>query len=260
MKLFALSDPHLSFGVEGKSMDRFGAEWVNHPAKIEENWRAVVGPRDVVAVPGDLSWGKKLPAVMPDLEWLDRLPGIKVILRGNHDLWWPTNAILERELPPSLRFVHNNHVKVGPFVFFGSRLWDTSEYSVFDLIAWDPAKGSIPGVKAGDDLKKQEEIYDHELQRLKMSAAGLPEGVRIGLCHYPPLGHAGGAPGNGLGRSPSRAHSIFTAAGAKHVIFGHLHSVKEEWKGKAFPPVDGVEYHLASCDYLDFKPKWIAEA
>jgi predicted phosphohydrolase len=36
--------------------------------------------------------------------------------------------------------------------------------------------------------------------------------------------------------------------------------VKEEWKGKAFPPVDGVEYHLASCDYLDFKPKWIAEA
>ena len=27
----------------------------------------------------------------------------------------------------------------------------------------------------------------------------------------------------------------------------------------AFPPVDGVEYHLASCDYLDFKPKLICD-
>jgi predicted phosphohydrolase len=256
MKLFALSDPHLSFGVEGKSMDRFGEEWVNHPAKIEANWRAVVGPRDVVAVPGDISWGKKLPDVMPDLEWLDSLPGIKVILRGNHDLWWPTSAILERELPPSLRFVHNNHVKVGPFVFFGSRLWDTAEYSTFDLIAWDPAKGSIPGLKAGEDLKKQEEIYDHELHRLKMSAAGLPEGLRIGLSHYPPLDHEG----LGNAGAPSRASSIFADAGAKHVIFGHLHSVKSDWKGKAFPPVNEVEYHLASCDYLDFKPKPITEA
>ena len=240
-------------------MDRFGAEWVNHPAKIEANWRSVVGPRDVVAVPGDISWGKKLPEVMPDLEWLDRLPGIKVILRGNHDYWWPTNAILERELPPTLRFVHNNHVKVGPFVFFGSRLWDTTEYSTFDLIAWDPAKGSIPGVKAGDDLKKQEEIYDHELHRLKMSAAGLPEGVRIGLTHYPPLNHLGTSEKT-EGASPSRVHSVFASADAKHVIFGHLHSVKPEWKGKAFPPVDGVEYHLASCDYLDFMPKLICEA
>lgn len=251
MKLFALSDPHLSFGVEGKSMDRFGAEWVRHPEKIEAAWRAAVGPRDVVAVPGDISWGKKLPEVMPDLEWLHRLPGVKVILKGNHDYWWPTNAILERELPPSLRFVHNNHVTVGPYVFFGARLWDTTEYSVFDLIAWDPAKGSIPGVKAGADLKKQEEIYDHELQRLKISASGLPQGVRIGLTHYPPLDHRG---------TPSRASAAFAKAGAKHVIFGHLHSVKTEWKGKAFPPVDGVEYHLASCDYLDFAPEFICEA
>ena len=54
--------------------------------------------------------------------------------------------------------------------------------------------------------------------------------------------------------------AAFAKAGAKHVIFGHLHSVKAEWKGKAFPPVDGVEYHLASCDYLDFAPKFILEA
>ena len=254
VKLFALSDPHLSFGVPGKSMDRFGPEWVGHPGKIERAWREAVGPRDVVAVPGDISWGKKLPDVMPDLEWLDALPGIKVILRGNHDYWWPTNAILERELPPSLRFVHNNHVKVGPFVFFGSRLWDTVEYSLFDLIEWDPAKGPVPDPAAPRpeaEARKQEEIYDHELHRLKMSAAGLPDGVRIGLTHYPPLTHT---------LAPSRASALFEAAGARHVIFGHLHSVKREWNGKAFGKLGEVEYHLASCDYLDFKPKPVCEA
>jgi uncharacterized protein len=255
VKLFALSDPHLSFGVSGKSMDRFGPEWVDHPAKIEAAWREVVGPRDVVVVPGDISWAKKLPDAMPDLEWLDRLPGIKVILRGNHDFWWPTNAVLERELPPSFRFGHNNHARVGPFTFFGARLWDTAEYSLFDLIAWDPKKGPIPGVggmMAGADPKKQEEIYDHELHRLRMSMAGLPdEGIRIALTHYPPLDHL---------LNPSRVSAMFEAAGARHVIFGHLHSIKPEWAGKAFGVRNGVEYHLTACDYIGFRPKLIAES
>jgi predicted phosphohydrolase len=99
MKLFALSDPHLSFGVANKTMDRFGAEWIAHPMKIEAHWRDVVGPRDVVAVPGDISWGKKLPDVMPDLEWLDKLPGIKVILRGNHDF---CSSVLASGIPRSI--------------------------------------------------------------------------------------------------------------------------------------------------------------
>ncbi|HEX2612642.1 MAG TPA: metallophosphoesterase [Fibrobacteria bacterium] len=258
MKLFALSDPHLAFGVEGKSMDRFGAEWIDHPAKIETAWRELVGARDVVVVPGDISWAKKLPDAMPDLEWLDKLPGTKVILRGNHDLWWPTNAVLERELPPSIRFVQNNHAKAGPFVFFGSRMWDTTEYSVSDLIAWDPKKGPVPGsngMMPGIDPAKQDEIYDHELHRLKMSAAGLPDGVRIGLTHYPPLDHL---------LNPSRASKLLEDAGAKHVIFGHLHSIREEWRGKAFgvrrDSSQGTEYHLAACDYVGFRPKLICEA
>lgn len=258
MRLFALSDPHLSFGVPGKSMDRFGTEWIGHPAKIASAWREAVGPRDAVAVPGDISWAKKLEGAMPDLEWLDKLPGTKVILRGNHDLWWPTNAVLERELPPSIRFVHNNHARVGPFVFFGARLWDTTEYSVNALIEWDPKKGPIPGADGmmpGMDAAKQDAIYDHELHRLKMSAAGLPEGVRIGLTHYPPLDHV---------LNPSRASNLLEDAGARHVIFGHLHSVREEWRGKAFgirqDSVGKTEYHLTACDYIGFRPKLICEA
>lgn len=254
MKLFAISDPHLSFGVPGKSMDRFGEEWVRHPDKIKANWERLVGPDDVVAVPGDISWAKKFEAALEDLKWIGALPGRKVILRGNHDIWWPSASLMEQELPPSIRYVQNNHVKIGPFVFFGSRMWDTEEYSVFDLIEWDPKKGSIPGIKTGGDLKEQERIYDRELLRLKLSvdsvSDGMP-GVRIGLSHYPPLDHL---------LKPSRASALYAHAGAKHVIFGHLHSVKKEFQGKAFGDLEGVQYHLTSCDYLGYEPKFICEA
>lgn len=109
----------------------------------------------------------------------------------------------------------------------------------------------MPGV----DPAKQDAIYEHELHRLKISASGLPDGVRIGLTHYPPLDHRLG---------PSRASRLLEEAGAKHVIFGHLHSVKEAWRGRAFGakdgPAGGTEYHLTSCDYIGFKPKLICEA
>jgi uncharacterized protein len=254
MKLFAISDPHLSFGVPGKSMDRFGEEWVRHPDKIKANWERLVGPDDVVVVPGDISWAKKFEAALEDLKWIGELPGRKVILRGNHDIWWPSVSLLDQELPPSIRFVQNNHVKIGPFVFFGSRMWDTQEYSVFDLIAWDPKKGSIPGIKSGGDLAEQEKIYDRELLRLKLSVDSVSDGtpgVRIGLSHYPPLDHL---------LKPSRASALYAQCGAQHVIFGHLHSVKTEWQGKAFGNLEGVTYHLTSCDYLGYEPKFICEA
>lgn len=254
MKLFAISDPHLAFDIPGRTMDRFGNEWVEHPRKIAESWEAAVGPDDVVAVTGDISWAKKFESALVDLKWIDALPGKKVILRGNHDIWWPSSAVMERELPPGIRFIHNNHVTIGPFTFFGARLWDTEEYSVFDLIEWDEKKGPIPGLKSGGDLKEQERIYERDLMRLKLSVdsipAGLP-GMRIGLTHYPPLDHL---------LRPSRASKLLTEAGARHVIFGHLHSVKKEFQGKAFGTADGVEYHLASCDYLGYRLKFICEA
>ncbi len=235
-------------------MDRFGEEWVRHPDKIQSNWEKVVSPKDIVAVTGDISWSKKFDSALEDLRWLGALPGRKIILRGNHDIWWPSPSLLEKELPTGMHFVQNNHVRIGPFLFFGSRLWDTEEYSVFDLIEWDPKKGPIPGVKHSSDLEEQERIYERELLRLKLSVDSIPAGfagVRIGLAHYPPLSHT---------LQPSRASKLFAQGGAQHVLFGHLHSVKKEFQGRAFGELEGVNYHLASCDYLDYAPKLICEA
>ena len=61
MKIFAIGDPHLSFG-EGvqKPMDIFGGAWNDHVNRIQERWLDLIGPEDHVILPGDMSWGLKL--------------------------------------------------------------------------------------------------------------------------------------------------------------------------------------------------------
>ncbi|MHB2020158.1 MAG: metallophosphoesterase, partial [Candidatus Xenobia bacterium] len=84
MKVFAISDLHLSFASD-KPMDKFGEVWVRHWEKIEANWRHRVSEEDLVLVAGDHSWGLKLQDALPDLEFIARLPGRKVLSKGNHD-------------------------------------------------------------------------------------------------------------------------------------------------------------------------------
>lgn len=92
--LFVLGDLHFGQGVD-KPMDIFGPQWRGHTGKIAENWRNTVAGDDVVVVNGDISWGLKLEEAVPDLILLDSLPGRKIILKGNHELWWATCAKLE---------------------------------------------------------------------------------------------------------------------------------------------------------------------
>ena len=56
MKIFAISDLHLSSAVE-KPMNVFGNSWDNHFEKIREDWINKVGDNDLVLLGGDMSWG-----------------------------------------------------------------------------------------------------------------------------------------------------------------------------------------------------------
>ena len=91
MRIFALGDLHLSFDNNGeiyKPMGIFGENWHDHHQKIKDNWEKEVNPQDIVLVPGDISWAMKLEEASYDLEFLSHLPGRKIMVRGNHDLWW----------------------------------------------------------------------------------------------------------------------------------------------------------------------------
>src|SRR5437899_350003 len=99
MAVYALSDPHLSFGVPQKSMEVFGPLWENYTQRIETHWRTIVQPEDLVLVPGDISWATHFEDALVDLRWIDALPGTKLIIRGNHDFWWSSPKKMKEALP-----------------------------------------------------------------------------------------------------------------------------------------------------------------
>ena len=83
MKIFALSDPHLSLATPNKSMTVFGSHWVDHADKISRAWKDRVGEEDVVLVAGDVSWAMRLSEAAEDLAFLgdtegSLLPGVEV--------------------------------------------------------------------------------------------------------------------------------------------------------------------------------------
>ena len=89
MKIFAISDLHLST-ANPKPMNVFGACWDNYFEQICDDWNEKVSPDDLVLLPGDFSWGMRMDEALVDFALVAKLPGQKVILRGNHDYWWNT--------------------------------------------------------------------------------------------------------------------------------------------------------------------------
>ena len=115
MSIYVIGDLHLSFSTD-KPMDIFGDNWEDHTEKIKENWLKKVTENDTVILPGDFSWATYLEESKADFEFLERLPGTKIILKGNHDYWWTTlkkmNEFLEENNFKSIKFLYNNAIEV----------------------------------------------------------------------------------------------------------------------------------------------------
>ncbi|KAH3714462.1 serine/threonine protein phosphatase [Pelomyxa schiedti] len=125
--------------ARGKDMSKFGTEWVNHFTTIQQNWCQLVNPEDIVLVSGDISWALRLSDAMVDLQWLHALPGQKVLVEGNHDMWWPSAGKLKNlQIPSSIHLlVGNNVVTFGNVAITGTRLWDFP-----DTVNW-PAESAL---------------------------------------------------------------------------------------------------------------------
>lgn len=240
MTVWALADLHLSFGTPNKSMEIFGEAWKGWTHKIKVHCEEVIKNEDLLLIAGDISWASTLEEVMPDLEWIDSLPGTKVLIKGNHDYWWPSKKKLDEILPKSIHAIHNDvfnweHVSIG-----GSRMWDSEEYSFESL---SNSEGSaLVSHKLDPDAEK---IFTRELGRLKMSLDQLSKEaqIRIVMTHYPPIG---------LELQDSKTSKLLDSYNIDYCVFGHLHNVKKQ---KAlFGKKNKTQYYLTSCDFLDFKP------
>lgn len=226
-------------------MDVFGPQWVNHPVKVEKNWREKISADDLVLIPGDISWAKDLAAAKPDLDWIHSLPGTKVMIRGNHDYWWSSVKRLRETIPSSIHVIQNDTFTWNDYIIGGSRLWDTSAYHFGAYIPYvkNPVGSSEPVPE--EDPAEAERIFERELLRLNLSIDQMKNSskTKIVMTHYPPIG---------ADLHPSKASAILEAHGIKVCVFGHLHGIKTALP--MFGDFNGVRYILTAADYINFDP------
>lgn len=242
--IWTIADLHLAFGVPEKHMKVFGPNWEHYTEKIEQAWRQEIKENDLVLIPGDISWALHIEDARPDLEWVGQLPGTKVLLKGNHDLWWGSLSKVKQILPPSCHLIQNNSFSWKGVSVAGSRLWDTPEFNFNAYIEYKAnPREKTPAFQ--EDEQETARIFDRELGRLETSLRSMPPQaqIRIVMTHYPPLS---------ADLKDSRVSKLLEKYQINYCVFGHLHNVKKDCS--LFGTHNGIHYALTACDYLDFKP------
>lgn len=254
MNIYCISDPHLNHAHPEKSMEKFGPLWKNHIRRIGSSWTNNISHQDIVLIPGDISWATHLENAVPDLKWLDQLPGHKILLKGNHDLWWKKTSELSHLGLNTLHFIDKSSIKIGNWEFFGARLWDTSEYECHDIINWTTSDGRAPEMYQVDRNDSSDKKYEQELQHLATSIQSLQSDKtkKIALFHYPPTNSK---------LEPTRAlNMIQSVIGLESIVFGHLHQIKDDLNPRPFSGKQKFQHipiYLCSCDYLRMRPRKI---
>lgn len=224
MALYAMGDLHLCLGAP-KPMDIFGGAWIGYMEKLKEGLK-VLTPEDTLVLMGDLSWALDLNSSLADFAWINAIPGRKIILKGNHDYWWSTQAKFTKFCQENglqdLYLLNNNCYEYGETAICGTRGWFFEEE------------------KSG---QHDEKVFRRELMRLEASLKAAGDRQKLVFLHYPP---------RYKGYTCREILDLLEKYEVRQCFYGHLHggSHKLAMEGNW----DGIEYRLLSADYLGFRP------
>ena len=169
MGLYAIGDLHLSLSVN-KPMDIFGEVWKDHTEKLRASF-SQLREEDTIVLCGDTSWGISLEEALEDFRFLDRLPGQKILLKGNHDYWWETaskmNAFFQKNGIHTLKLLHNNCFFYRDYALCGTRCWFSDEET--------------------PDMAHNRKVLNREVMRLETSLKAAGNRAILCFLHYPPL-------------------------------------------------------------------------
>ena len=224
MALYAIGDLHLCLGAP-KPMDVFGGAWTGYMEKLEQGM-SVIKEEDTLVLLGDLSWALDLAAAKADFAWIDRIPGRKIILKGNHDYWWSTASKFYQFCDAngfSDQFIlNNNHFEYDGFAICGTRGWFFEEE------------------KSG---QHDEKVFRRELLRLEASLKSAGDLPKIVFLHYPP---------RYKGYICQPIIDLMQQYNVRRCYYGHLHSASHALAVEGL--WDGIEYRLVSADRVNFQP------
>lgn len=227
MALYAIGDLHLSFQTN-KPMDIFGGNWKGYVDKLREGLR-VIRPEDTTVLLGDLSWAMSLDNAIEDFRFINDIPGVKIILKGNHDYWWSTlnkfQSFCQAQGYSGMQVLNNAAFTYGEIGLCGTRGWFYEE----------ERHGA-----------KDEKVFRRELIRLETSLKLAGDREKYCFLHYPPKFGS---------YQCDEILELMSTYGVTRCYYGHLHGDSHRL---AFQGVrNGIEFTLVSADYLNFRPKLV---
>ncbi len=243
MSLYAIGDLHLHFGSPLHAPGQLhGRVWKNHEEKFRKYCEKMIRPEDTLVLAGDHSWGRNLSECGEDLAYIRALPGRKILLRGNHDMFWDAKRtqILNEMFAGELYFLQNNYYPYGEHALVGTKGFTFEGpfrvNSRGQILDWDE--------EAEEHAKK---LVARETERLRVSfEAARADGFSkfIMFLHYPPT-------------SILEEESAFTKMaeeyGAEQVIYAHCHG-ESRFHDSIEGEFHGIRYSLVSGDHLRWKP------
>lgn len=227
MALYAIGDLHLCLGAP-KPMDIFGGAWVGYMEKLRRGL-SILRPEDTTVLMGDLSWALDLESAKADFEWIARIPGRKIILKGNHDYWWSTAAKFQKFCQENrltdMHILNNNFYEYDGYAICGTRGWNYEE------------KRGTP---------HDEKIFKRELIRLEASLKAAGERPKLVFLHYPP---------RSKGYECPEILELLRRYEVRHCFYAHLHGPSHRLAQEG--QHDGIDYRLLAADFINFEPQKI---
>ena len=224
MALYAIGDLHLCLGAQ-KPMDIFGGAWLGYMEKLEQGIGCIT-EADTTVLLGDLSWALELQEAGADFAWIDRIPGRKIILKGNHDYWWSTASKFYKFCDSNgfsnQWILNNNHYEYDGRAICGTRGWFFEEE------------------RSG---QHDEKVFRRELLRLESSLKSAGDLPKMVFLHYPP---------RYKGYTCEPILELFDRYQVRSCFYGHLHGGSHNLAMEGI--WDGVEYKLVAADKLSFIP------
>ena len=245
MSCYAIGDLHLHFQSVLKAPGQLhDPVWRDHERVFRRNCERLLRPEDTLVLVGDHSWGRDLGECEEDLEYICALPGQKVLLRGNHDMFWDVKKTeaLNRAYAGRLTFLQNSYVAYQDIAIVGTKGY-TFEGPFYlrggRIIGWDESAAA-----------HAEKLIAREAERLRISfEAARADGFNrfIMFLHYPPT-------------SILERNSVFTSMaeeyGAEQVVYAHCHGA-DRFHDSLEGRHHGIMYQLVSGDHLRWVPKKI---
>ena len=224
MALYAIGDLHLSLGSD-KPMDVFGGRWSGYVDKLREGFAGLT-EKDTTVLCGDLSWGMSLAEAREDFLFIDRLPGRKIVLKGNHDYWWSTASAAYKFFAANgistIEILNNNCLFYGETALCGTRGW-----------FYEEERGS----------EHDRKIMLRELGRLEASLKAAGERGEDSLPALPAQVRGLRVPRDTRDARPLRREGVLLRPHPRKGLLRRLPRVK-----------NGVKYELVSADQLMFRP------